>query len=504
MIIFAAILFAASSPLTSASDYIYAPFENVSNTVSFIKGKIIGSTPDYLAIRAEDIAFACEAMAERSHLAKVSSTNNVLTNVVKCLNIGWTNSNFNTFPVPGTDSKYYIQPDPPLIETESYPSRVGEEYIVFVSEPVEYVTNSITNTVWYRYGPNQYRTNWPDVVRIYNDIDLKYKPIRYEDRPITNNLRLIDCIMQGEDYHVATNIYGSVSNVQPIPTIGQITNIYNLSERSSRLLSTEPIIIATNSPLQNVYHNDHKDYVDLNFGVNPNYVWVDAGSTITNWGGGASAGPSYAHWSETFTVYTAGGVYVSGNSGDQHYELSDGGINNGRIWYTFDMQPIFDVKYVVPHPRLPEGDNCEHFKDARVYELWEIEVIGYDDQYDHPRDDNINDKTNVIVSLAGTDIQLSKTNVTVTVRRNPVSLASGAPQSMGVFFPGQLSGDGLRNPSLPSLDQDTLEEMWMDGRYDPTQRIIYESSYRYRTVTCRFIEAVVVLSTAFRTYPPGP
>ena len=62
------LIFAATSPLSSASDYIFAPFRNVNAAGDFIAGRIMGKTGDYQILRAEDAAYLQEAWNERFYL----------------------------------------------------------------------------------------------------------------------------------------------------------------------------------------------------------------------------------------------------------------------------------------------------------------------------------------------------------------------------------------------------------------------------------------------------
>ena len=60
--------FAATSPLPSASDYVFAPFRDVNDATDFIDGRIMGKTGDYQILRAEDVAYLQEAWNERFYL----------------------------------------------------------------------------------------------------------------------------------------------------------------------------------------------------------------------------------------------------------------------------------------------------------------------------------------------------------------------------------------------------------------------------------------------------
>lgn len=67
---FTYMLFAVISPLTSADDYIFAPFRSRNDATNWIEGRIMGTLPDeqYTVLRAEDVAYVYEAWAERSAL----------------------------------------------------------------------------------------------------------------------------------------------------------------------------------------------------------------------------------------------------------------------------------------------------------------------------------------------------------------------------------------------------------------------------------------------------
>lgn len=62
------LLLAATSALSSPSDYIFAPFVDTNAAAYWIDGRIMGSGADYRYVRAEDVAWICEGWAERNCL----------------------------------------------------------------------------------------------------------------------------------------------------------------------------------------------------------------------------------------------------------------------------------------------------------------------------------------------------------------------------------------------------------------------------------------------------
>ena len=106
MSIVAALIFASASPLASPSDYVFAPFANVSNAAAFIKGEIMGNDADYKTIRAEDLAFLQEAWCERAALAQGDWSEQ--TNKTESIAIRWWYG-FTAYPNVGLTK--YLQSD---------------------------------------------------------------------------------------------------------------------------------------------------------------------------------------------------------------------------------------------------------------------------------------------------------------------------------------------------------------------------------------------------------
>lgn len=85
MVLASILLFAATSPLSSANDYIFAPFRSKADAAHWIEGRIMGVSGDYRILRAEDVAYLDEAWAERKALYDGSipaNQFNVVTNRV--------------------------------------------------------------------------------------------------------------------------------------------------------------------------------------------------------------------------------------------------------------------------------------------------------------------------------------------------------------------------------------------------------------------------------------
>ncbi len=244
MSIASAILFAALSPLASPSGYVFAPFTNNANAAAFIKGEIMGADADYVAIRAEDLAFLQEAFCERAALA--SGTWSAQTNATESLKINeWTGWSVN----PDSGFSKYIN------SSAGLPSgKFMCEYNKPITNITEYswnTTNIIDRTVtattnWVSGGTNTFRADWPRFAT------MQVIPVTNYTYGVTNvwqtnvsYMTWMDCITTNEsvfarkgtnDPYVSSLGFWSLHD--QIPLFAAVTNMYRTLALGKYLLNS--------------------------------------------------------------------------------------------------------------------------------------------------------------------------------------------------------------------------------------------------------------------------
>ena len=240
MSIVAALIFAALSPLTSPSDYVFAPFANVSNAAAFIKGEIMGKDADYKSIRAEDLAFLQEAWCERAALALGRWSEQ--KNATESIAIRWWDG-FIAYPNVGLTK--YLQSDSGLpygLFMCDYGKAVTNfyEYSWTTTNIIDRTVTATTN--WVYGGTNTFRADWPPLAT------MQVIPVTNYIYAATNEFRTnviyvswMDCITTNESVFTrpSTSISGGAWSLHDqIPLFAAVTNMYKTLALGKYLLSS--------------------------------------------------------------------------------------------------------------------------------------------------------------------------------------------------------------------------------------------------------------------------
>ena len=310
MSIVAALIFAAVSPLASPSDYVFAPFANESNAVSFIKGEIMGKDADYKSIRAEDLAFLQEAFCERRALS-VGIFSEV-TNNVDGLRIG----DYSSFIIQLSEGTGIY-----LDSVAELPSGIFMCDFGSAKTNVDVQTWNTTNvsdiavvpvTNWTVGVTNTFRADWPAVriPHVHFETNITYAVTNVLVTNVTYKTWR-ECVTTNESVFTQTNSL-AISGTgwgprENIPYFVVVTNMYKTLARGKYLL---------NSSAQ--YDTSSNRYDEVKELIDYSKMYVNESTDIhkVDWVEYTS-GPTNRHYI-TPGKYLVGEVYSMGGSASKY------------------------------------------------------------------------------------------------------------------------------------------------------------------------------------------
>lgn len=187
------LFFAATSPLSSASDYIFAPFRDVNAAADYIEGRIMGKTGDYQILRAEDVAYLQEAWNERLYLqaGNMPSEYNFTSNRV---------ISRRSFQVPSYGRQPASTPgyvvSGPVFQTGLY--QIENDNSIYLENRIAKIGGSwcsLTNVYW-----RANYTNELEKATIKDRIVWHYSMLELADRLVKTSLNRVDRTQGGIDY----------------------------------------------------------------------------------------------------------------------------------------------------------------------------------------------------------------------------------------------------------------------------------------------------------------
>ena len=470
MIILAALIFAAASPLASPSDYVFAPFANESNAVSFIKGEIMGAGADYKSIRAEDLAFLQEAFAERRALS-VGIFSEV-TNNVDGLRIG-DYSSFTILLSEGT-SIY-------LDSVAELPSGIFMCDFGSAKTNVDVQTWNTTNvsdiavvavTNWTVGVTNTFRADWPAVriPHVHLETNITYAVTNVLVTNITYKTWR-ECVTTNESVFTQTNSL-SISGTrwgprENIPYFAIVTNMYKTLARGKYLLNSSAQYDTSSNRFSKIA-SEHSHYVDYYDGDpdNENLEWVKYEYGPTN--------------RSTFSIeqYVVGGVYEL--SGVATKDASFGSYRTEQGW-KYEMSPTEITEYseelypsnnigvaelIISHITIDVATRGNHVRIKNPVRLYHPFKLDYSETIRHstPKDGsqvftNSYNKAGTAYGIACVDglCDLSGTNrVTITASIEMKPMFTYMAGSVGLIYttPESIVADNLPEPRDATYEYD--------------------------------------------------
>ena len=473
MSIVAALIFAAVSPLASPSDYVFAPFANESNAVSFIKGEIMGAGADYKSISAEDLAFLQEAMSERGALSGGSW--GVFTNATEGLKIKeWAGWSVN----PDVGFSKYIN------SSAGLPSgKFMCEYLKPITNETEYswnTTDIIDRTVtattnWVSGGTNTFRADWPRLATM-QVLQVTNYTYSTTNEWITNvsYMAWMDCITTNESVFArkgTNDPYVSSLGVwrlhDQIPLFAAVTNMYRTLALGKYLLNSSAQYDTTSNRFSKIA-SEHSHYVDYYDGDpdNENLEWVKY-----------EYGPTSR---STFRIeqYVVGGVYEL--SGVATKDASFGSYRTEQGW-KYEMSPTEITEYseelypsnnigvaelIISHITIDVATRGNHVRIKNPVRLYHPFKLDYSETIRHstPKDGsqvftNSYNKAGTAYGIACVDglCDLSGTNrVTITASIEMKPMFTYMAGSVGLIYttPESIVADNLPEPRDATYEYD--------------------------------------------------
>ena len=241
-----AIMLAAISPLSSVSDYVFAPLPT--NAVGYIKGEITGSGGDVKALRLEDFAYIEEAINERraliSGIVMPSTLSNAFTTL---LHSGSMRFGFEPISFSHYILDEYIDTKNKSWQTGIYFPPLGEpvnlDYWTTATDRSRRETNVDISVSWQNLSTNAFRPDWPSAMVAVTNATTNISFYTYATNIQTTSSRgLRDCVLMSSagKYLVPTSMYDGVEfSLGAFPTISSVTNIFAHLE-SDHIALTSP------------------------------------------------------------------------------------------------------------------------------------------------------------------------------------------------------------------------------------------------------------------------